>query len=142
MSFDKYMVMYSRDLLIAGAAGAAGVGQTIVLSKFLDGRMTIPLPLPYGLSKPSAFFGIVGGVAALAAAFYANKTGNLIRDPRMQYALMAYGGAALVSGIGSAVVTPSVAAMPAASAARMVPRRAVPQYLPQVQRRVVSQNIL
>lgn len=85
-----------KALLIACGA-AAGVAQTVLLKKFVDGTspkwMPVLPPVIGNFSKPSAFIGIAGGVAGILIGLYAPL------DPKLQNIAIAYGGSALVSGV-------------------------------------------
>lgn len=121
------------------AAGAVGVVQNFVLVKFVEPTTPSLVPQLGGFGRTSAIVGIGAGVAALALGMYSMKTGKFISDPRIQYGLMAYGGASLASGV--------VAGMAATMAAsRAFPRtaavRAVPVGAGYSQVRKVEQNIL
>jgi hypothetical protein len=82
-------------LLMAGGA-AAGAAQTILIKKYLDASppaffSTFSFLGSFG--KPSALIGILGGTAGLVAGLF------LIRDQKIQNALVGYGGSALATGI-------------------------------------------
>jgi len=114
--------MYQEALMMA-AAGAVGVAQNFVLQKFVEPTNPNMVPQLGGFGRPSAIIGIGAGVAALALGMYSMKTGAFIRDPRIQYALMAYGGASLASGLVSGLAATMAAsrAFPRTAAVRAVP---------------------
>ncbi len=128
-----------KEALIMSAAGAAGVAQTFILQKFVEPSTPMLVPQLGGFGRTSAVVGIVTGVAAMAVGMYSMKTGKLLRDPRIQYGLMAYGGAALAGGLvsGAAATMAASRAFPRTAAVRAVP---VGAGYSQVNRR--EQNIL
>lgn len=88
--------MYKEALMMAGF-GAAGVAQALIVQKFVPDTNWIPQLGSFG--RPSALIGILTGAGAMALGIYSMKTGMLTHDPRIQYGLMAYGGASLASGL-------------------------------------------
>lgn len=133
--------MYGKEALMIAGAAAAGAAQTVVLKKYVDGTFSFPLG---PLSSPSTFFGVVGGAAALGLGFYAMQTGKIVRDPRIQYMMMAYGGSALVSGLLAAGLVPGLNGGVSTSARRVV-TSAVPSQRAVVaprMSRLVEENIL
>jgi hypothetical protein len=86
-----------KALLIASGA-AAGVAQTVLLRKFVDGTTTswmptLPTWMPAGFTKPSTFIGVVGGLAGIIVGLYVPL------DPKLKNIAVAYGGSSLVSGL-------------------------------------------
>jgi hypothetical protein len=85
-----------KALLIATGA-AVGVAQTVLLKKFADGSAQAWMPsLPSwvgSFAKPSAFAGIIGGVAGVLVGLY------FPLDPKLKNVAVAYGGGALASGL-------------------------------------------
>jgi hypothetical protein len=128
-----------KEALIMAAAGAAGVAQTFVLQKFVEPSTPMLVPQLGGFGRTSAIVGIAAGVAALGVGLYSMKTGKIVRDPRVQYGLMAYGGASLAGGLvsGMAATMAASRAFPRTAAVRAVP---VGAGYSQVNRR--EQNIL
>jgi hypothetical protein len=131
-------MMYKEALMMA-AAGGIGVAQTFVMQKFVEPSTPMLVPQLGGFGRTSAVVGIGAGVAALAVGLYSMKTGKIIRDPRVQYGLMAYGGASLAGGLvaGMAATMAASRAFPRTAAVRAVP---VGAGYSQVNRR--EQNIL
>ena len=127
-----------KEALIMAAAGAVGVVQNFVLMKFVEPSTPYLVPQLGGFGKTSAIVGIGAGVAALALGMYSMKTGQFIRDPRIQYGLMAYGGASLASGLVSGLAASGIMsrAFPRTAAVRAVPAGGYSQV------RKVEQNIL
>ena len=131
--------MMYKEALIMAAAGAVGVAQTFVVQKFIEPANPMLIPQLGGYGRTSAVIGIGAGVAALAIGLYSMKTGKIVRDPRIQYGLMAYGGASLAGGLvaGMAATMATSRAFPRTAAVRAVP---VGAGYSQVNRR--EQNIL
>lgn len=115
--------MIYKEAIIMAAAGAVGVAQNFVLQKFVEPTNPNLVPQLGGFGRPSAIIGIGAGVAAIAVGLYAMKTGRFVSDPRMQYAVLAYGGASLASGLISGVAATMAAsrAFPRTAAVRAVP---------------------
>ena len=117
------------------AFGAAGVATALVVQKFVPDSTMIPQLGGFG--RTSALVNIGVGAAAMALGIYSMKTGMLTHDPRIQYGLMAYGGAALAGGVVLGLQN-------SGALSRAFPRtaavRAVPAGYSQVRR--VEQNIL
>lgn len=112
-----------KEALVMAASGAIGVVQTFVLQKFVEPTSPNWVPQLGGFGRPSAIVGIGAGIAALAAGLYSMKTGAIVRDPRIQYGLMAYGGTSLASGLisGLAATMAMSRAFPRTAAVRAVP---------------------
>lgn len=89
--------MVYKEALMMSAFGAAGVAQALIVQKFVPDSTMIPQLGGFG--RTSALVNIGLGAAAMALGIYSMKTGTLTHDPRIQYGLMAYGGAALAGGI-------------------------------------------
>ena len=130
--------MYKEALIMAGAS-AAGVAQNFVLMKFVEPSTPTLVPQLGGFGRTACVVGVIAGVAALGVGLYSMKTGKIVRDPRVQYGLMAYGGASLASGLiaGMNATTAMSRAFPRTAAVRAVP---VGAGYSQVNRR--EQNIL
>ncbi len=118
-------MVYEKEVAMLAGGSAAGVVQTYLLQKFWDnsGSGANLVPQLGGFGKPSALIGIVAGAAAIAVGFVSMKTHRFLGDPRLQNLLVAYGGAALTTGILSGMsMTQSMArAFPRAAAVRAVP---------------------
>lgn len=113
-----------REALIMAAAGAAGVAQDFVLVNFVEPAIgTSLLPMLGGFGRTKNLMEIVFGAAAIGIGMYGMKTGKFIRDPRIQYAMMAYGGTSLALGLVSGVTTSAARAraFPRTAAVRAVP---------------------
>jgi hypothetical protein len=117
---------YEKEVLMLAGAGAAGAAQTYLIQKFVEPTQGNWVPQIGGFGRPSALLGIVGGAAAIAAAYLA-MTGKIqyIRDPRIQFALLGYGGAALAGGVLAGMnaggLSASSRAFPRTAAVRAVP---------------------
>ncbi len=116
-------MVYEKEVAMLAGGSAAGVVQTYLLQKFWDNSGANLVPQLGGFGKPSALIGIVAGAAAIAVGFVSMKTHRFLGDPRLQNLLVAYGGAALTTGILSGMsMTQSMArAFPRAAAVRAVP---------------------
>lgn len=94
--------MYEKEILMVAGGAGLGAAQTFVLSQFVDydaaGMPVNLVPQIGNFGKPSALIGIAGGAAAIGLSVFAMKTGRFVPDPRVQYAIAAYGGTALVTG--------------------------------------------
>jgi hypothetical protein len=85
-----------KQTAIIAAAAAVGVGQVIVLKKYMDA--TTPVLVPQlaqmgSFAKPSALVGIGAGAAAIILSLF------VLRDSPYVHALAAYGGTSLISGL-------------------------------------------
>ena len=129
-----------RDIIMIGGGGAIGVAQTLLIQRFIEPTNPNLVPQLGAFGKPTALFGIVGGIAAIAIAMVGRRYQFLHSlmgsDFRMDYALLAYGGAALTTGLlagfsGGGIGatsrafprTASMRAVPAGSGYSMVNRR-------------------
>jgi hypothetical protein len=113
-----------KEALMLAAAGGLGVAQTFIVQKFVEPTNPNWLPMLSGFGRPSALIGIGTGIAAMAIGIQAMRTGFMgLHDPRIQYGLMAYGGAALAGGIIAGVAGTMAAsrAFPRSAAVRAVP---------------------
>ena len=127
-------MVYKEALMMAGW-GAAGVATTFIVQKMVPDAAWIPQLGGFG--RPAPLVGIGLGAAMMAVGIYSMKNGFLTHDPRIQYGLMAFGGAAMAGGMVAGLVNSGVMsrAFPRSAAVR-----AVPQGYSQV--RKVEQNIL
>jgi hypothetical protein len=86
-----------RQALFIALGAGAGVAQTVLLKKFVDGTPPAWLPsMPAALGsfgKPSALAGIAGGIIGVIVGLYVPL------DPKLKSIAVAYGGSALVSGL-------------------------------------------
>jgi hypothetical protein len=117
------MIETYQEALIMAAAGAAGVAQTYVLVKFVEPSTPMLIPQLGGFGRTSSIVPILAGAAAMAVGMYSMKTGKILRDPRIQYALMAYGGASLAGGLVTGMQGAGMMsrAFPRTAAVRAVP---------------------
>jgi hypothetical protein len=116
-------MVYEKEVAMLAGGSAAGIVQTYLLQKFVDSSGANWMPMLGGFGKPSALVGIAAGAVAIAVGFVSMKTHRFLGDPRLQNLLVAYGGAALTTGILSGMsMTQSMArAFPRAAAVRAVP---------------------
>jgi len=113
-------MMYKQALMMA-AFGAAGVATTFVVQKMVPDAAWIPQLGGFG--RPAPLVGIGLGAATMALGIYSMRHGFLTGDPRIQYGLMAFGGAALAGGVVAGLVNSGVMsrAFPRSAAVRAVP---------------------
>ena len=100
-SSGRFAITPERRMALFIAIGAgAGVAQTVLLKKFVDGSAPTWMPqIPQlgSFGKPSALAGIAGGVIGILVGLYVPL------DPKLKQIAVAYGGSALVSGILSGI---------------------------------------
>lgn len=87
-----------RMALLIATGAAAGVAQTVLLKKFVDGTPNVPTWFPVitqlgSFGKPSALAGIAGGISGILIGLYVPL------DPKLKNIAVSYGGSALISGI-------------------------------------------
>lgn len=113
-------MVYQEALMMAGF-GAAGVATTFIVQKFVPDASWIPQLGGFG--RPAPLVSIAVGAMAIAAGYYSMSHRFLTSDPRLQYGLMAFGGAAMAGGITAGLVNSGVMsrAFPRAAAVRAVP---------------------
>lgn len=116
---------YEKEVLILAGAGAAGVAQTWLIQKFVEPSTPSLVPQIGNFGRPSALIGIVTGVAAIAVGYLAMaRKIAIISDPRIQFALLGYGGSVLATGILAGMGTTTMGtsrAFPRNAAVRAVP---------------------
>jgi hypothetical protein len=117
---------YEKEVLMMAGAGAVGAAQTYLVAKFVEPTQGNWLPMIGGFGRPSALLGIVGGAAALAVAYLAmSRKIQYVSDPRMQFALLGYGGAALagglIAGMNAGGLSATSRAFPRTAAVRAMP---------------------
>jgi hypothetical protein len=115
---------YEKEVLMLAGAGAVGVAQTYIIQKFIEPTQGNWLPMIGGFGKPSALIGIVTGTAAIVVGWLAmSRKINYINDPRVQMALLGYGGSAIATGIlsGMNATAAMSRAYPRTAAVRSVP---------------------
>jgi hypothetical protein len=119
-------MVYEKEVAILVGAGAAGVAQTFLVQKFIEPTQGTWIPQIGAFGKPAALLGIVGGVTAIAISYLSMKRQiAVVSDPRIQFALLGYGGAAVASGIVAGILggglTATSRAFPRTAAVRAVP---------------------
>jgi hypothetical protein len=119
-------MVYEKEVLILAGAGAAGVAQTYLVQRFVEPTQGNWVPQLGAFGRPAALLGIVGGVGAIAVAFLSMKRQiTYVSDPRIQFALLGYGGASLASGVVAGLMGGGLSAMsrafPRTAAVRAVP---------------------
>jgi len=119
-------MVYEKEVLILAGAGAAGVAQTFLVQKFVEPTQGNWVPQLGAFGRPAALLGIVGGIGAIAVAYLAMKRQiTYVSDPRLQFALLGYGGSALASGIVTGMAGGGMGAtsraFPRTAAVRAVP---------------------
>jgi hypothetical protein len=88
-----------RDALLIATGAAAGVAQTILLKKFVDGANgVVPTWMPQvpqigSFNQPSAMLGVALGAVGILAGLY------IPLDPKLKNIFVAYGGSAISSAI-------------------------------------------
>lgn len=119
-------MVYEKEVLILAGAGAAGAAQTYLIQRFVEPTQGNWVPQLGAFGKPAALIGIVGGAAAVVVSYLSmTRKITYISDPRMQFALLGYGGAALASGVVAGIMggglTAVSRAFPRAAAVRSIP---------------------
>ena len=88
-----------RNALLIAAGASAGVAQTVLLRKFVDGTDgSVPTWMPQigqlgQFNQPSALLGIVLGAVGVVVGLYVPI------DPKLKNVAVAYGGAAISTGL-------------------------------------------
>jgi hypothetical protein len=119
-------MVYEKEVAILAGASAAGVVQTLLIQKYIEPTQGNWVPQIGAFGKPGALLGIVSGVVAIAVGYLAMKRQiTYVADPRLQFALLGYGGSALASGVVAGVLgggmTATSRAFPRTAAVRAVP---------------------
>ena len=118
-----HLMAYEKEVLMIAGAGVAGVAQTYLIQKFVEPTQGNWVPQLGGFGKPSAIIGIVTGAGAIAVAYLAmTRKIGFVNDPRIQFALLGYGGSVLATGIlsGMNATVASARAFPRTAAVRAV----------------------
>lgn len=118
---------YGKEIAIMVGAAGAGVLQTLAIQKFVEPTQGNWVPQLGGFGKPAALIGIVTGVGAIALGYLSMTRRitpvGILNDPRIQFALLGYGGSSLVSGLAAGYLGTSTTsrAFPRTASVRAAP---------------------